>query len=104
MTNYRYRFSFGYGLTPMVKNLIGIMVAVFLLQKILEISLTDIYYSFIYFFALVPIMIWKKYFLWQLATYIFLHGGVFHLLFILFDLWMFGGELENYFGSKKFLR
>jgi membrane associated rhomboid family serine protease len=104
MTYYRYRFSFGYGLTPMIKNLIVIMVSVYLLQKIVEISLTDFYYSFIYYFALVPIMIWKKYFLWQLATYIFLHGGVFHLLFNLFALWMFGGELEKYFGSKKFLR
>jgi len=104
MTYYRYRFSFGYGLTPMVKNLIVIMVSVFLLQKILEISPSNINYYFTYYFALVPILVWQKYFLWQLATYIFLHGGVFHLLFNLLALWMFGGELESYFGSKKFLR
>jgi membrane associated rhomboid family serine protease len=105
MTYYRYRFSFGYGLTPVVKNLIIIMVAVYLLQKIAEISLPELYsYYFIYYFSLVPILIWKKYFLWQLGTYIFLHGGVFHLLFNLFALWMFGGELESYMGPKKFLR
>lgn len=105
MTNYRYRFSFGYGLTPMIKNLIVIMVAVFLLQKILEIGHVQTYfYYFLYYFALVPSLVWKEYFLWQLGTYIFLHGGVFHLLFNLLALWMFGGELENYWGSKKFLR
>ena len=104
MTYYRYRFSFGYGLTPMIKNLIVIMVAVFLLQKVLEISLPEINYYFVYCFALVPRLIWNKYFLWQLGTYIFLHGGFFHILFNLLALWMFGGELENYFGSKKFLR
>ena len=105
MTDYRYGFSFGYGLTPMIKNLMIIMVAVYLLQKIMETGLTEIYnYYFIYYFALVPILIWKKYFLWQFATYIFLHGGVFHLLFNLLALWWFGGELENYLGSKRFLR
>jgi membrane associated rhomboid family serine protease len=105
MTNYRYRLSFGYGLTPMIKNLIVIMVAVFLLQKILEIGHVQTYfYHFLYYFALVPSLVWKEYFLWQLGTYIFLHGGVFHLLFNLLALWMFGGELENHWGPKKFLR
>src|SRR4030065_1040653 len=104
MTYYQYRFSFGHGLTPVIKNLMIIMGAVFLFQKAVEISLPEIYYSFVFCFALVPALIWYKYFLWQLATYIFLHGGFFHLLFNLFALWMFGGELENYFGSKKFLR
>jgi membrane associated rhomboid family serine protease len=105
MTYYRYRFSFGYGLTPMIKNLILIMVAIFLLQKIGEIGQLDFYFEyFIYYFALVPILVWKKYFLWQLGTYIFLHGGIFHLLFNLLALWMFGGELENHLGSRKFLR
>ena len=104
MTYYRYRFSFGQGLTPVVKNLMIVMAVIFLFQKVLLISLTDLYYFFTYYLALVPILVWKKYFLWQLATYIFLHGGVFHLLFNLLALWMFGGELENYFGSKKFLR
>jgi membrane associated rhomboid family serine protease len=105
MTYYRYRFSFGYGLTPVIKNLIIAMVAVFLIQKIGEMGGLDFYFEyFIYYFALVPILVWKKYFLWQLGTYIFLHGGIFHLLFNLLALWMFGGELENYLGSKKFLR
>ncbi|PIV21041.1 MAG: DUF1751 domain-containing protein [Deltaproteobacteria bacterium CG_4_8_14_3_um_filter_45_9] len=96
MTYYRYRFSFGYGLTPVIKNLMIIMGAVFLLQMLVS-GRIELY------FGLVPILVWKKYFLWQLFTYIFLHGGFSHILFNLLALWMFGGELENYWGSKKFL-
>jgi membrane associated rhomboid family serine protease len=33
----------------------------------------------------------------------FLHGGFFHILFNLLALWMFGGELENLWGSRRFL-
>lgn len=40
---------------------------------------------------------------WQLFTYMFLHGGFFHLLLNMFALWMFGVELENIWGQKRFL-
>ena len=96
MTYNRYRFSFGYGLTPVIKNLMIIMGAVFLLQMLVS-GWIDLY------FGLVPILVWKKYFLWQLLTYMFLHGGFSHILFNLLALWMFGGELESYWGSKRFL-
>jgi membrane associated rhomboid family serine protease len=42
--------------------------------------------------------------LWQLATYMFLHGGPFHLLFNMLMLWMFGTELERMWGSRAFLK
>jgi len=80
----------------MIKNLMIIMGAVFLLQMFVS-------RWFEYYLGLVPILVWREYFLWQLFTYIFLHGDLFHILFNLFSLWMFGGELENYWGSKKFL-
>lgn len=41
--------------------------------------------------------------IWQLFTYMFMHGGLMHLLFNMFALWMFGMELENGWGSQKFL-
>jgi len=41
--------------------------------------------------------------LWQLVTYLFMHGSFMHLLFNMFALWMFGLELENEWGSRKFL-
>lgn len=40
---------------------------------------------------------------WQLVTYMFMHGSFMHLLFNMFALWMFGLELENEWGSRKFL-
>ena len=93
----QYRFSFGYGLTPVIKKLMIIMGVLFLLQMVVGSRIT-------LYLGLVPILIWKKYFLWQLFTYIFLHGGISHILFNLLALWMFGGELENNWGSRKFLR
>jgi membrane associated rhomboid family serine protease len=39
---------------------------------------------------------------WQLVTYSFLHGGVTHLLFNMFALYMFGSDLERVFGQRRF--
>jgi len=39
---------------------------------------------------------------WQLVTYMFLHGGLGHIFFNLFALWMFGTAIENTIGTKKF--
>jgi membrane associated rhomboid family serine protease len=96
MTYQQYRFSFGYGFPPMLKKLMIIMGATFLLQMLVGSRIN-------FYLGLVPIWVWNKLFLWQLFTYIFLHGGMSHLLFNLLSLWMFGGELENYWGSKRFL-
>lgn len=40
---------------------------------------------------------------WQLVSYGFLHGDFFHLLFNMFALWMFGVQIENEWGSGRFL-
>ena len=104
MPYYQYRYSFGSGWTPIVKNLMIIMGGVFLLQEILQMMRMGIYFSFLEYFALIPGLIWNKYRLWQLVTYIFLHGDFGHIIFNLLALWMFGGELESYWGSRKFLR
>ena len=42
--------------------------------------------------------------IWRYVTYMFLHGGPFHLLFNMFALWIFGSDLEDYFGGRKFLQ
>lgn len=41
--------------------------------------------------------------LWQLVTYSFLHGGLMHLFFNMFVLWMFGTAMEYSWGSRRFL-
>jgi len=40
----------------------------------------------------------------QLITHMFMHGGLEHLFFNMFALWMFGALLENYWGAKRFLQ
>lgn len=40
---------------------------------------------------------------WQLVTYMFLHGNISHILFNLFALWVFGQQIENLWGTKRFV-
>ena len=107
MSNY-YRPS-GFGgfsyFPPVIKNLLIINGAVFFLQLLLQ-NLTfggipaDNF--IIRWFALMPLG--SGYFeVWQLITYQFMHGGFFHIAINMFILWMFGIEIENLWGSKKFL-
>lgn len=43
------------------------------------------------------------FYVWQLITYLFLHANFLHLFFNMLALWMFGMELENNWGSARFL-
>jgi membrane associated rhomboid family serine protease len=40
---------------------------------------------------------------WQLVSYSFLHGGIGHIFFNMFALYMFGADVERLFGSRFFL-
>ncbi len=40
---------------------------------------------------------------WQIVTYSFLHGGLAHLLFNMFALYMFGGEIERVVGPRRYV-
>lgn len=46
---------------------------------------------------------WPEFRPWQLLSYGFLHGSTTHLLFNLFALWMFGSELERFWGTRPYL-
>lgn len=77
--------------------LIGINVGVYLLEMAM--------WNFtVGSFALIPILVTKKYFVWQIFTHMFLHGSILHLFFNMFALFIFGMPLENLWGSSKFLR
>ena len=39
----------------------------------------------------------------QIVTHMFMHGGIAHLFFNMFALWMFGRVLESVWGSRRFL-
>lgn len=93
---------------PVIKNLLIINVAVFFFQILLENTVEGrIFLN--KWLALNPINIsgyvdWPFNFqVWQLVTYQFMHGGLSHIFFNMFALWMFGSSIENVFGSKKFL-
>ena len=91
------RLGLGGSLTPGVKWLMVANGAVFLLQLIVGPKL-------IFWFGLSSHMIFHKLALWQLVTYMFLHGGFFHIFFNLFVLWIFGCEVERDWGTREFLR
>ena len=40
---------------------------------------------------------------WQPLTYMFMHGGLGHIFFNMFALWMFGGIIERTLGQKRYL-
>jgi rhomboid family protein len=46
----------------------------------------------------------RNFFVWQLFTYMFLHGGIMHLLFNMLTLWFFGTQLEQDWGTRQFLK
>ncbi|HVO33714.1 MAG TPA: rhomboid family intramembrane serine protease [Elusimicrobiota bacterium] len=54
--------------------------------------------------GLTPVMVLRHHWWWQIVTYMFLHGGLFHWLFNMFILWMFGRELETRWGTTEFVR
>ncbi|MDT7829972.1 rhomboid family intramembrane serine protease [Pricia sp. S334] len=40
---------------------------------------------------------------WQVVTHMFMHGGLFHIIFNMYALWAFGTPLEQMWGRNKFL-
>jgi membrane associated rhomboid family serine protease len=60
--------------------------------------------SIIGYLGLSPADVFLRYWIWQPLTYMFLHGGVLHILFNMLALWMFGTELERLWGTRFFLK
>ncbi len=95
----------GGAVTPAVKLLLIVNVAVFLIVNVAVASLQPLLESqILVLFGLVPSLVWQNLYLWQLFTYQFLHGGLFHILFNMLALWMFGCALERRWGSEFFLK
>jgi membrane associated rhomboid family serine protease len=85
---------------PVTQALILVNVAVFLVQMATDLPLIE-------GFALWPVSSSPQdgpgFEPWQLISYSFLHGSVTHILFNMFALYMFGGEIERLFGSRFYL-
>ena len=85
--------------TDAIKFIILINFLIFILQYLsgMEDELFTI-------FGIVPSKTFGELMLWQPFTYLFFHGGIWHVLINMFVLWMFGSELEKFWGKKEFLR
>ena len=85
--------------TDAIKVLISINFGIFVLQ-----TLSGAENLFFPLFGLVPKLVWSELMIWQPFTYIFFHGGIWHVLINMFVLWMFGSELEHLWGKHHFLK
>ena len=96
--------SFLDNLTPVVKNLLAINIIMWLVTLVapgflmrwgVDVSIEDIL-GMHYWAA-------EKFNPAQLVTYMFMHGGFYHMFFNMFALFMFGSALESVWGPRKFL-
>ncbi len=55
------------------------------------------------YFALTPALVTSKFYIWQLASYMFLHGNFAHIFFNMYALLIFGVPIEQEWGTKRFL-
>lgn len=99
--SYGYRFQWRGLVPPAIKTLLIACAAVFAFQTLLELLSPAYAGYFRAYLGLVPYAVVHGY-VYQPLTYIFLHGGIWHLLFNLLFLWMFGRDLERTWGSRKF--
>ena len=92
-----FAYSFGPGpLTPAIKALVAVNVAMFVV--------TLLYQPITLALGLRPARLVSELQFWQPFTYMFLHSGIFHILFNMLALWMFGVELERRWGSQFFTK
>ncbi len=85
-------------LTPVVKSLLIINLAVYVIKLIL-----DNFIDTSMLFGLSYSGFFKEGFIWQIATYMFPHANFLHVFLNCIAIWMFAGELEDLWGSKFFL-
>jgi membrane associated rhomboid family serine protease len=79
---------------PLTQALLVVNVLAFLLQQVMGNLLVQ-------WFALWPLGS-GLFMPWQVGSYSFLHGGLMHLAFNMYGLWLFGSELERVWGSRRF--
>jgi membrane associated rhomboid family serine protease len=95
-------YIFGGPATKTVKTLIIVNIAVFILQVIFRLFGSKYLDAHL---GLVPYYVTHDLMIWQFVTYMFLHytGNLFHILFNMLNLYMFGNELERYWGARRFI-
>ena len=87
---FRYTFS-NAAVTIAIINIVAYGIVTFLFPRLL------------YIFSLIPSMILYRHWYWQFVTYMFMHGGLWHLLFNMLALFMFGVPVERKIGTREFV-
>ena len=104
-TSYRYRnypFNWRQWITPGVTTLLIANTAVLVVELLVRyIGGRGAEYAIFQWFGLVPWAFIHGW-LWQPFTYLFLHGGFWHLFWNTLFLWMFGCDLERQWGKRHF--
>ena len=101
-TRYPTRRSAFYGYFPTgIKWLLVSNTAIFILTSLMP---NSVYQNIKTLFAITPEAVLHNFFIWQPVTYLFLHGGIWHLIFNMLSLWMFGMQLETDWGTRQFLK
>ncbi len=90
-----YRRPIRYNYNNVTLILIVVNIVVFLLIYISP--------SILGYLALVPILVIKKFFIWQVFTYMFVHFNLTHIFLNMLGLFIFGPPLERRLGSTEFL-
>jgi membrane associated rhomboid family serine protease len=78
--------------TPAVRTLLAVTVGAFFLQE----TLPGLANAFVF----VPQLVLVR--PWSIVTYMFLHGGLMHLLFNMLALFFFGPRVEDRLGTRPF--
>jgi membrane associated rhomboid family serine protease len=88
------RKPFRYTYSNMSFILIGINLAVFMLNMMIPKSL--------YYLAMIPSFVLNGW-VWQFVTYMFVHSGITHIAFNMLALLFFGQAVERQMGSREFV-
>ncbi|MDR0376181.1 MAG: rhomboid family intramembrane serine protease [Spirochaetaceae bacterium] len=94
------RRPFRYRYDSVVLYLVGINILVFLLQETLPRFMG---FDLTTYAALNPVLVIRYQMVWQFVSYMFIHGGISHLLFNMLALFIFGTQVERSIGSREFL-
>ena len=81
--------------TPMVKYILIINVVILIVQSLLSLPFSD-WFGLRVIFA-------EEFKPFQFVTYMWVHGGMWHLFGNMFAVFIFGPLLEQFWGSKRFL-
>src|SRR3972149_2829216 len=98
-----YRIGFGGGLTKAIKVLLIANVVIFILQYITSPG-NPSNSILVNWFGMKPSLVLSSFYIWQLFSYMFLHGDPWHILINMFFLWMFGCEGERTLGTREFVK